>query len=466
MDKTTSLPHRLSLFSLVMITTGSVDSVRNLPTVALFGSSLLFFSLLAAFFFLIPVALISAELASAWPEQGGVYVWVKRAYGEQCAFFAIWVQLLANIFWYPTILSFVAGSIGYLITPHLADKKVFLVVTILTAFWGTTFINLLGMRSSARFSNCCALAGLLLPMTMIISLGAIWVFSGHPLQISLITHSFFPDFSSPQMWVALTGVMMSFCGVEIATVHARDVHNPQQAFPRALAIATVIILVTLLCGSLSIALVLPVNQISLVAGIMQTFNAFITTYHMHWLLPLVAIMLVIGGLGGVSNWIIAPAKGLAVAAKDGNLPRAFQNENRFGAPQSLLILQGIIVSFLTLAFLLFPSVSAGYWLLGVLGAQIYMLMYLLMFATGIRLRYKCPERTRPFCIPFGNYGIYFVAGVGIIGSLLTFIIGFIPPNRIHFGSILRYEILLVIGLVIMSAPPVIIYRLQKKRHTQ
>src|SRR5690606_30062831 len=105
-------------------------------------------------------------------------------------------------------------------------------------------------------------------------------------------------------------IMMSFCGIEIATVHANDVQDPQRAFPRSLIYSVGIILSTLILGSLAIAVVLPQQDINLVAGIMQAFDAFFARYHLAWLMPVVAVMLVLGGLGGVSNWIIAPTKGL------------------------------------------------------------------------------------------------------------------------------------------------------------
>ena len=127
MDNKKTFAHKLTVFSLVMITVGSVDSIRNLPATALFGSSLIFFFLFAALFFLIPSALVSAELSAAWPEQGGIYVWVKKAFGQQIGFLTIWFQWIENVVWYPTILSFTAGTLGYLISPNLANDKIFLI---------------------------------------------------------------------------------------------------------------------------------------------------------------------------------------------------------------------------------------------------------------------------------------------------------------------------------------------------
>jgi len=451
----------LSVFSLVMITVVSVDSIRNLPATALFGSLLIFFFVFAAIFFLIPSALVSAELSSGWPKQGGVYIWVREAFGKKVGFLAIWFQWIENVIWYPTILSFVAGSIGYLFSPSLISNKFFLIAVILAAFWGTTIINLMGMKVSAWFSNFCAITGLLAPMALIIALGFIWMVTGHPLQIHFTEAALLPHWSDSHMWVALTGVMLSFCGMEIATVHARDVNNPQRAFPKALIIATVIMLVTLVFGSLAIAIVLPEPKISLVAGIMQAFDAFFVAYHLHWILPFAALMLVLGGIGSVSNWIIAPTKGLLVAAEDGNLARHFCKENRHGAPYVILLYQAIIVSLLAIIFLLLPTVNASYWLLTALAAQLYMLMYLLMFIAGIYLRYKRPEQYRLFRIPGGRWGMWLVAGAGIIGASLTLVLSFIPPTTIKIGSIEQYEFLLIGGLVLMCIVPLVLYRFKR-----
>lgn len=451
----TSKKHALTIFSLTMITVGSVDSIRNLPATALFGSQLIVFFLMGALFFLIPTALVSAELASGWPQQGGIYVWVKEAFGKRLGFLAIWLQWIENVIWYPTILSFVAGTIGYLINPSMAGNPYFLWLVIVVSFWLATFINLRGMQSSAMFSNICAISGLLLPMSLIIGLGAAWIVGGNPLQVQFDLPSISPHFQDSNMWVSLTAIMMSFCGIEIATVHANDVNNPQHAFPRALIYSVLIILFTLVFGSLAIAVVLPQKDINLVAGIMQAFHAFFGQYKLLWMMPLIACMLVMGGLGSVSNWIIAPTKGLLVAAQDGNLPLFFQRTNQHGAPVVMLFTQAGIVTVLSTLFLFMPSVNGSYWLLTALAAQLYMLMYMMMFFTAIKLRLSQPNRPRAFRVPGGNIGLFVVAGIGIIGTSVTLAVSFLPPENINVGSILRYELTLVFGLLLMCLPPLV-----------
>jgi glutamate:GABA antiporter len=448
----------LTTFALIMITIGSVDSIRNLPATALFGSALIVFFLLGGIFFLIPSALVSAELASSWTEQGGVYVWVREAFGVPVGYMAIWFQWLENVIWYPTILSFIAGTLAYLIDPSLIHNRVFLIIVILVTFWGITIFNCFGMQASSWFASFCGVTGLLLPMLLIILLGVIWVISGRPVHIVFSHHQWLPHLSDPNMWISLTGVMMSFCGMEIATVHAQDVKNPQKTFPRALLLSSGIILVTLIFGALSIASVLPKNNISLIAGIMQAFGAFFNAYHLHWLLPIIGILLLIGGLGGINNWVIAPTRGLLIASKDGTMPPHLQKENRRHAPQNLLIWQAVIASILSLVFLLLPSVNAAYWFLTALASQVYMLMYILMFAAGIYLQIKHPSRPRPFRIPGKLWGMSIVGGMGILASIVTICIGFFPPESIHIGSVFRYEGMLIGCLVCMILLPLLCYK--------
>jgi glutamate:GABA antiporter len=444
----------LGVFSLAMITAGSVDSIRNLPATALFGTHLVFFFLLGAVFFLLPTALVAAELASTSRREGGIFAWVTDALGLKTGFLAIWFQWIENVIWYPAILSTLAATIGYLFSPTLATSPYFLISVILVCFWGVTLINIAGMRASAWVANICSVFGLLLPMALIIGLALYWVLSGHPSDVHITWHNWAPhDWSHVGIWVALTGIMLSFCGMEIATVHSRETANPQRDYPRAMLLATAIILVTLVSGSLAIAVVLPTAKISLVAGIMQAFDAFFSAYHLHYILPAVAVMLVLGLIGSVNNWTIAPTRGLAYAMKEIQSAGHFEKLNKHGAPAKLLLVQAVVVSIISMLYLMLPSVNAVYWLFTALASQIYMVMYILMFISAVVLRKRNVERKAGFMIPGGMLGLSVVAAFGLIGSAFTFFIGFFPPSDMGIVSPLRYEILIVLGLTLMVVLP-------------
>jgi amino acid transporter len=246
--------NKLRTIALTLLITGAIDSIRNLPASALFGSSLIFFFIFAAIIFLIPSALVSAEL-SANVNEGGIYHWAQLAYGKRIGFLAVWLQWINNLVWFPTILSFIAGTAAYLIDPALAQNKYYMVGSILCLFWLLTLLNLRDIRVSAKFTSFCAITGLIIPVTLIIALLTIWIASGHPLQISLSASTIFPDFQHTDNWMALTAIMLGFAGMELATVHIKEVHNPQRTFPRALALSTLIILITMMLGSLAIDLI-------------------------------------------------------------------------------------------------------------------------------------------------------------------------------------------------------------------
>ena len=453
----------LNLFSLVMLTVGSVASMRNLPTIALLGDSLIFFFSLALIFFVLPITLMAAELSATWPEQGGIYIWTKHAFGKKLGFLTVWFQWLGNLIWFPTILSFAAASAGYLISPELVNNKIFIAATVIAIFWGTTCINFFGMRFSARLNNFCTLVGLFLPIVLIISIGVTWFYSGNQMQLHLTTGNFLPNFNNPEMWIALTGMIMSFCGIEIATVHANDVKDPHRTYPIAITISTTLLALLLFLGAISVACIMPKNHINLLAGMMQTFQTFFIAFHLIWIMPAIAIILVLGSIGCINNWIIAPIKGLSIAAGETKHLKHFSKANKHDAPHALLIYQAIIVTLLMLIFIALPSVSASYWLLTTLAAQLFMLMYVLVFTAGILLRFKHPARLRPFKIPGKNHsGMIIVGSIGIIGALLTIAIGFIPPANIQIGSTFRYEVILISGLLITILPPFFIHKKAKE----
>jgi amino acid transporter len=455
----------LGVFSLVMITVGSVDSIRNLPATALFGSDIIAFFIVAAIFFLVPSGLISAELASQSREgEGGVYRWVSEAFGKPAGFIAIWFQWISNVVYYPALLAYIAGTVAYLISPALVQNKIFLGSFILVAFWAVTFLNLLGMKSSSWVANTCAFFGLVLPMALIIGMGVVWFFSGKPLHVDLHPAALIPNFSHPSLWITLAGVMLSMCGMEIATIHVRETKNPEKTFPKALLISTVFILITLILGALSIALVIPTSQLSFIAGLMQAFDVFFTAYHLHWILPFLALALILGGLGGLNNWLIAPTRGLHYAGTQGHFPKFLTQENKYGAPRSLLLLQGLVVSFCLLAFVLLPSINASYWYLNVLAAQLYMIMYLLMFSAGIRLRFKKKPKSG-YRIPGGKWGTACVGSLGMIGCVATFSIGFFAPDGINVGSAGHYAFIVLLGIVV-SAIPGIPFILSRYNHVK
>jgi amino acid transporter len=214
----------------------------------------------------------------------------------------------------------------------------------------------------------------------------------------------------------------------------------------------------MILGSLAIAIVLPQEKISLVRGVMQAFSNFFEVYQLSFLLPVIVVLLLLGSLGSMVNWIISPAKGLLLAADNGFLPHWLYRLNRHGIASRILILQAVLVTLLCSGFLLFPTINAIYWLFTALSTELYIMMYVIMFIAAIHLKNKYAHLPRPFAIPGGRFGYYFTCILGLAGCGITLLVGFFPPeNALDVGGANRFRWIFSSGIVMMLIPAFLLY---------
>ncbi|MCP5510201.1 MAG: amino acid permease [Chlamydiales bacterium] len=444
-----------------MFNVSLMASLRNLPLVSELGLSALFFFTVVGIGFLIPAALVSAELATGWPKSGGIYIWVREAFGDKWGFFAIWMQWIHNVTWFPAILSFVAATLAYIFNPELASSKIFILCVVLSVFWGMTLFNYLGIKLSSLFSTVGVIAGTIIPGLLIIFLGISWVASNQPSFLTISWDAFIPDLGDPQNLVFMGGLFLAFAGLEVSAAYAGEVKDPQKNYPRAIIIAALITFFLFMLGSLSIAVVIPKSEISLVSGLMEAFQLFLVNYNLAWFVPILAMLLVFGAVAEVNSWIIGPVKALYTTSLHGNLPPIFQKQNRHNMPVNLLLFQAIIVTIAACVILFMPSISAAYWILTALSAQLYLVMYLTMFAAAIKLRYSKPHVPRAYKIPHPHKGMWIVACVGMFASIFAITLSFLPPSQLAVGNLLFYELFLLIGFGCMIALPFVMHAFRK-----
>ncbi len=180
-----------------------------------------------------------------------------------------------------------------------------------------------------------------------------------------------------------------------------------------------------------------------------------------WLGNVMAAMVAFGVLGQVSAIVAGPSTGLLAVGKAGYLPHGLQKTNGNGIPVSILILQGIIVSALCAAFTVVPSIQSVYQILSQMATIIYLFMALIMYVAAIRLRYTQPNKLRPFRIPGGNFGMWFVGLLGLTGASIAVVLSFVPPTQIATGSPAVYVTVLLVGCAIFAAVPFALYAFHK-----
>lgn len=454
--------HTIGVFSLAMINFAAIANIRNLPTVAPYGFSLLFFYIFAAFLFLIPTALVAAELASSFPEDGGIYNWVSHAFGEKTGVFAVLLQNISNFVCFPMALSFVASTIAYGIFPSLTENRLFILSTILIIVWVGTFITLRGMQITGLVSTIGSILGTFLPALLIVGLGIYWLFSGRESQIIFSTKTFFPNISNPNSMSLTLGILLGFAGLEMSANHVKDVENPRKNYPRAIFIATIMILFISIFGSLAIAVVIPKKELAIHAGTIQALSCFFSEFNIKWMTPIITIFMTIGSIAWFCAWVSGPPRALHTTTSHGYLPKIFHKLNKNGMPTNIMLIQALIATILSFLFVFAESIGMAFIVLTNLTAQLSLLMYVLMFASAIILKFKYKDNNATaYHVPGGKLGLIILSSIGLITSLITYIIGFFPPNDIEIRNPISYIFIILIGNILMFLLPICL----NKRHT-
>ena len=457
---------KLSVATLAIMNITAVVSLRGLPAEAIYGLSSAFYYLFAAIVFLIPTAMVAAELAGMFSDkQGGVFRWVGEAFGPRTGFLAIWLQWIESTIWYPTVLTFGAVSIAYIglndaADAALASNKVFTLITVLAIYWIATFIAMKGLSWVGKISKWGGLIGTIIPAGILIIFGILYLATGGHNYMDM-SQSFIPDLSKLDNIVLASSIFLFYAGMEMMGVHVMDVANPSKNYSKAIIIGSLVTVAIFVLGTFALGFVIPSKDINLTQSLLIGFDNYFRYFHISWAGPVMAIALMFGVLAGVLTWVAGPSKGIFMVGKAGYLPPFFQKTNKDGVQRNILLIQGGIVTLLSLLFVVMPSVQSFYQILSQLTILLYLIMYMLMFAAAIVLRYKMKDAERPFRLGKGNGLMWFLGALGFGGSLLAFVLSFIPPSQINTGNNTIWYSVLIIGCIIMVVIPFIIYALRK-----
>lgn len=433
----------VNVFVLSMLNLSALDSLRSLSITAEYGLQAVFYYLLVIFTFLIPSTIVCSKLSRVWPEGKGIFTWISAAFGEKWGFYAVFLQWVHNTMWLPTVLSFVAAAISFLFNPSWIMHKSFLVSVVILGIWGFTLLNCFGLQFSSMVSTFCSIFGTLIPGIILIGLALFWVIGGHPTEIPLSWDAVIPQINSAKDLVFIAAIVLSFAGLELSSVHAENIKNPTKTLPRAIFIAALMALILYIGGSFAIAISVPKSELSLVRGLMQAFSSYLGDNQ--WF-SVIASAVVLGSFAELNSWTLGPARTLHAVAEHGDIPKVFRKLNRAGMPITIYFLQASLVTLFALVYLLIPSESGGFWILGALATQLYLLMYMILFFAALHLHIR---KTR-FQM---NRLDQFFACIGILSAISVFCICFIPPIHINVGNIWVYDAFLLFGLFVFCLIP-------------
>jgi amino acid transporter len=451
------LPRALGLRDMVLFNIVAVVSLRWFATAAAAGPSAITLWVLAAIFFFVPQGLAVSDLAARYPDEGGIYAWTKRAFGEGHGFMCGWCYWVNNILYYPNLLMSTA-VIGTFVIGHgetgLADRWTYVLPATLFALWLAVGLNIVGVRTGRWLQNIGAI-GTYLPGVLLVGLGAYAAFT-RPAATPLTATTLVPDLgdlSELNLWASIA---FAFAGLELSAVLGDEVREPRRTLPRSILIAAPLIAFVYIAGTAAVLWLVPTHEVNIVSGFMQALavGSRDLGWGIGWLPALAAAFYVVGNVGGVGAWLTGPARVAFVIGLDRYFPPAFGRVHpRWRTPYVAILTQAVLATVFLLLSVLGKGTTVEKAYLVILDTMllVYFIPYIYLFLCYLVVRFREPVggsvlAGRPAGVVIG------VAGLAL--TLFAMLIATVPPSGTTDPWVFRLKVVggagffVVLGLVI------------------
>jgi len=399
------------------------------------GPSVLGLWVLGFVLFYIPQAFTTVELTSRHPEEGGIYIWVQRAFGDFHGFITAWFYWATILVYFPAALMFSATNAAFVIPrwSYLAERPAFLMAASLVGLTIVVVVNVVGLDVAKHLHNASGYLNMWVPGLMVAGLGLLtWVNYGSATEMSLRTVT--PTFGGLSDVILLAAIAYAFAGLEGASVMSEEVQDPRRNVPRALAIAGVLVLGVFILLSWTILTVLPADQVTGLTALTDTARVAGTRMGgatMGGVLgSLVALCLCVAAFGTVSAWMATCARLPFVAGLDRYLPAAFGTLHpKYATPHVSVITLGIATAGLIILGSMGGTAQQIYRIFISLEIVVYFIPYLYMFAALLVMqRHPAPEGVQR--APFAPYGAYFAGVTGFVVTAASLVFALIPSESV------------------------------------
>ena len=424
-------------------------SLRWIATAAGHGPSSLVLWFLGWLFLYIPLAASVIELSSRYPEEGGFYVWTKKAFGEQAGFLAAWIYWVSNLPYFPGVLYFAASNLLF-VHPALrvySHQPAYFVTFSVFVLVVLTILNILGLNLAKWAHNLGAIA-MWIPALIIIVLGFLaWRHFG--AANSFAPRNFIPPLRLQDM-IFWSVIIFSFIGCESASLMAGEIKNARRNIPAALLTAGATVAVCYMLGTFAVLLALPSSQSTSLDGLGQAIGQTCARLHISGLTEFATFMIVVSNIGAAGAYLAAAARLPFVAGIDGYLPRIFGRLHpRFHTPWASVLGQGLLGIFFVFLGQAGTTVGGAYDILVAISVAVTMIPFMLLFASMIRLQRE-PRQPDTIRLPGGRPVAILLGCIGFASSSFALIISLIPPdnepNKFAFALKMFFSVAGLIGL--------------------
>lgn len=432
---------------MVLFTVSAILLLDTLTAAASVGAPSIFWWLFLGVIFFIPFALICAEMGCAYPEQGGIYAWIRDAFGGRWASRATWCYWVNTAVWIPAIFILFAGVFKQMFFPELSLGWQITIGVILT--WLAVVVNVVALDVGKWVPNLGAILKVIIFIAIIIGALLHVQHSGMANPLSLDTLK--PDWSSSLQYIP--AIIYGMLGFELVSAGSEEMRDPARDVPRSILISGVMIIVLYLLGTMAVLAAIPAGDINLVEGLVDTLNLFFGGS------PAGAAFVIALGIGALytffSNgvtWALGCNRAAAEAAMEGELPRIFAIENKsLGTPVGAAVLMGLVS---TLVLVLYGFLSGSnedlFWSLFAFSAVIFLLPYEGMLLAFVRMRIVDADHHRPYRVP-GKLGAARLASWTCIAVLALSIVLFMytPGDGLQLPVLVGVVVTLAIGEVVI-----------------
>ena len=445
-ETTPQLERVLTLRDLVLFNLVAVVGITWVATAAKAGPSSLTLWLLAAVLFFIPQGLAVIQLSSSYPEEGGIYAWTKREFGEGHGFLCGWCYWINNVLFYPTLLLSTAVTATYVIgrgESGLADNWSYVLPFTLIALSVAVGVNVVGVGTGKWLQNIGGLS-VYLPGILLVLLGLHGALTKPPAN-TFSYSQLKPDLTNLPLLNLWATIAFAFAGLELSSTMGHEVQNPRRNLPRSIYIAAPLVALVYLCGTGSMLWLVPKGEINIVAGPLQGLANGMRNLGSGgwWVIPLAALLLTLARVGALGAWLTGSARVAFVVGLDRYFPPAFARIHpRWRTPYLAILIQApIAVLFLLLSVLgKGTSVERAFLILLDMSLLIYFIPYLYLFlcfmvhcrrrteARGQRAGSTESRLTREnLLVSGGPTGALIIGLCGLSITVFAMIVALIPP---------------------------------------
>jgi len=419
-------PRTMGIGSMTLFAVSAMITLDTVATSSAIGVQSITLFILFAVIFFVPYGLITAELGSGWPDEGGIYVWVREAYGPRWGTFTAWLYWVNVAYWAPAVFVVFAGTLSAAFWGGMSNTWAEIVVIAL--IWLVVLIGILPL-SLSKWVNSASAALKVGVLVMLGAMGAAFAVH-HGVANSFSPSAWKPSFGAN--WSFLPIIIYNFMGFELMSSAAGAVHNPRRDIPRMLLLAGVIIVAAQLVGNFGILAAIPLKNLSIVTGMADamklSFHAVLggaagTVYDIFIVLLLFTL------IGNMVTWSIGANHSMASTGLDRAAPGVFGHANRrFTTPDYAFVLMGVLATAITVVnYSFFATRESVFWSIFALSSIVFLFPYLLMVPALLLLRRSQPGTKRPYTVPGGRAGAWLsvvltVAGVGFAIVLFFYLV--------------------------------------------